>query len=279
MIFDAKDVDDLVCSGTDWADLKVVKAQLVGNPAVTKQGRTWAELAQKTGLPADQLEASIVRYNGLVRDCDDIDFRRFGKHGDDPILMDFKPQPPIPRVLDTPPYYAMQLFPLTRKNMGGLKIDVNCRVLGADDKPISGLFAVGEASGLGGVNGKAGLEGTFLGPSLLQGRRAGRFIATGSADMGPAELSAAVGPVPAVISRPENTASSAACKICHTLPIAFFSSRPGFWHFGKVHQKAAERNYDCRKCHGEVELLRPSRHRIDGMIQTTNCSLCHLPVP
>ena len=81
MIFDAKGVDDLVCSGTDWADLKVVKAQLVGNPAVTKQGRTWAELARNTGLPADQLEASIVRYNGLVRNCDDIDFRRFGPHG------------------------------------------------------------------------------------------------------------------------------------------------------------------------------------------------------
>jgi len=171
---------------------------------------------------------------------------------------------------------------MTRKNMGGLKTDVNCRVLDTSGQPIAGLFSVGEASGLGGLNGKAGLEGTFLGPSLLQGRRAGRFIATGSADPRPATpaMAASAGSIPAIaLASPENTGSSFACKICHRLPIAFFASRSGFWHFGRVHRKATERNYDCRKCHGEVELLQPWRHRIDGRIQTSNCSLCHLPTP
>ena len=30
---------------------------------------------------------------------------------------------------DTPPYYAIQLFPLARKNFGGVKTDLRCRVL------------------------------------------------------------------------------------------------------------------------------------------------------
>ena len=281
MIFDAKSVNSLDCSGTDWADPKAVRTLLVDNSAVTKQGQTWAELAQKTGLPAEQLEASIVRYNRLVQDRDDTEFLRFGRHAQDSLLMDFAlVRPSVPPPLDTPPYYAMQLFPMTRKNMGGLKIDVNCRVLGADDKPIAGLFAVGEASGLGGVNGKAGLEGTFLGPSLLQGRRAGRFIATGVADPSSTALPEARAPLSAsVITASENPRSSFVCKICHRLPMMFFASQSGYWHFGRVHNKATERDYDCRKCHREIELLRPWRHHIDDLIQTSTCSLCHLPEP
>ena len=30
---------------------------------------------------------------------------------------------------DTPPYYAVQLFPLARQNFGGVKTDLRCRVL------------------------------------------------------------------------------------------------------------------------------------------------------
>jgi predicted oxidoreductase len=60
--------------------------------------------------------------------------------------------------------------------MGGLQTDLQCRVLDLDGSPIPGLYAAGESAGFGGggMNGKRGLEGTFLGGCLLGGRIAGQ---------------------------------------------------------------------------------------------------------
>jgi succinate dehydrogenase/fumarate reductase flavoprotein subunit len=157
---------------------------------------------------------------------------------------------------------------MTRKNMGGLLIDLDCRVLDANGKPIPGLFAAGEVAGLGGLNGKAGLEGTFLGPSLVQGRRAGR---------------AAVPTPHASITRPEEQHEKAPpqpqamCQACHQLPMSFLGTLPGFSHFARAHKMARERSYPCSNCHAEIELLRPWRHRISPLAQTESCSYCHLP--
>jgi predicted oxidoreductase len=60
--------------------------------------------------------------------------------------------------------------------MGGIQTDLESRVLDRADRPIDGLFAIGEAAGFGGggMNGKRSLEGTFLGGCMLSGRIAGR---------------------------------------------------------------------------------------------------------
>jgi flavocytochrome c len=81
--------------------------------------------------------------------------------------------------LDTPPYYAMQICPLARKNFGGAKTDLRCRALNKFFEPIPGLYAAGEVAGMAGghINGKAGLEGTMLGPSIFSGRVAGAWAA------------------------------------------------------------------------------------------------------
>jgi predicted oxidoreductase len=80
---------------------------------------------------------------------------------------------------DTPPYYAIQLFPLARKNFGGVKTDIRCRVLNRYFELIPGLYAAGEVAGMAGghINGKAGLEGTMLGPAIFSGRVAGGWAA------------------------------------------------------------------------------------------------------
>lgn len=80
---------------------------------------------------------------------------------------------------DTPPYYAVQLFPLARKNFGGVKTDLRCRVLNRFFEPIPGLYAAGEVAGMAGghINGRAGLEGTMLGPAIFSGRVAGGWAA------------------------------------------------------------------------------------------------------
>jgi len=83
------------------------------------------------------------------------------------------------KTFDTPPYYAIQFCPLARKNFGGIKTDINCRVLNKHFEPIQGLYAAGEACGMAGghINGRAGLEGTMLGPSIFSGRVAGSWAA------------------------------------------------------------------------------------------------------
>ena len=75
------------------------------------------------------------------------------------------------------PLVAIREFIISRKSMGGIQTDLESRVLDATGRPLPGLFAAGEAAGFGGggMNGKRGLEGTFLGGCLLGGRIAGRM--------------------------------------------------------------------------------------------------------
>jgi succinate dehydrogenase/fumarate reductase flavoprotein subunit len=266
LVFDAPGLEDLRYSGTDWADPALAKRLLVDNPSITKSGRTWRELAQAAGLPAEVLETTVARYNESVARGDDPDFHRFGPEALPPWLMLFTAPPARP--LTQTPFYAMQAFPMTRKSMGGLRIDLDCRVLDANGRSIPGLFAAGEVAGLGGLNGKAGLEGTFLGPSLVQGRRAGRAVAPVPHETMPRREE-----LPGRALQPPQ----AFCQVCHRLPMAFFGSRPGFSHFDRAHKMATERGYVCSRCHAEIELLRPWRHRTHPLAQTDSCSFCHLP--
>lgn len=75
------------------------------------------------------------------------------------------------------PLIAIREFILSRKSLGGIQTDLQCRVLrAAGGQPIPGLYAVGEAAGFGGggMHGKGSLEGTFLGGCVLSGRLAGQ---------------------------------------------------------------------------------------------------------
>lgn len=267
IVFDQQGVADLRYAGTDWSDPERARKLLVENPAVTVQGETWAGLARKAGLPAEELEATVERYNRMVRTGQDEEFQRFGTQALPEWLQVFPV--PEPRELRTPPFYAMQAFPMTRKSMGGLRIDTDCRVLDKEGRPIPGLYAVGEVAGLGGVNGRAGLEGTFLAPSLIQGRRVGRAIAVG-ARREPHSRARAQEVI-------QGEGSDALCRVCHSLPMRYYAGRNGYRHFGRAHQLAEERGFTCVRCHAEVELVRPWRHRIDDGRQTGGCGECHLP--
>jgi len=78
------------------------------------------------------------------------------------------------------PLVAIRQFVITRKSLGGIQTDLECRVLRASDgEPVPGLYAVGEAAGFGGggSHGKGSLEGTFLTGCVLTGRAASRSIA------------------------------------------------------------------------------------------------------
>lgn len=84
------------------------------------------------------------------------------------------------RILDTKagPLLAIRYRMMTRKCLGGIRTDLESRVVDPGGNAISGLYAVGEAAGFGGggINGKSSLEGTFIAPSILGGRIAARSI-------------------------------------------------------------------------------------------------------
>jgi predicted oxidoreductase len=76
------------------------------------------------------------------------------------------------------PLIAVREFIISRKSLGGIRTDLQSRVLDASGQPIEGLYAVGEVAGFGGggVHGLRALEGTFLGGCILSGRIAAASI-------------------------------------------------------------------------------------------------------
>jgi hypothetical protein len=96
------------------------------------------------------------------------------------------------RPLATEPLYAVQLFPLVRKNLGGVSTDLRCRVLDNAGDPIPGVYAAGELAGYGGghLSGRGALEGIMIGGSLFSGRVAGAWAAHEAGGSEPARWAA-----------------------------------------------------------------------------------------
>jgi predicted oxidoreductase len=76
------------------------------------------------------------------------------------------------------PLVAVRSFLITRKSMGGIQTDLSCRALKTDGKPFGNIYAVGEAAGYGGggIHGRRGSEGTWLGGCILTARVCGLTI-------------------------------------------------------------------------------------------------------
>ncbi|MDB5341247.1 MAG: ifcA [Planctomycetaceae bacterium] len=250
-IFDEASKPNFSVSGSDWADFRKVDKLILQNPKLVKQADTIEKLAELSGLPVKNLADTVSRYNAQVEQGEDKDFGRFGPGK--PAFSN-KASPKI----STPPFYAMQTYPLTRKSMGGVAIDLSCRVLDKQKQAIPGLYAVGELTGLAGINGKAALEGTFLGPCIVTGRVAARTLLK--------ELKVTAQPPLANQSR---------CTSCHDLQKLLAQPREGYWHFEGVHRTTQERGLDCRFCHSELTPYRADNHRINRQSLTDSCVLCH----
>ena len=261
-IFDENAKHDLFVAGSNWGNFAEIEKWIYGDPKLVKTAGTLEELAAKAGLPAAALQMTVRRHNEMVEKGVDEDFGRFG------------PGKPLqPKKILTPPFYAMQAFPLTRKSMGGVAIDRECRVLRPDHTPIPGFYAAGEVTGLAGINGSAGLEGTFLGPSILTGRVAGRTIL---AELKKAAEPALLLPVEQARITPDPLASTQLCLSCHALPKQVQVPRAGFWHFEQVHTEVLAGKMDCMKCHADMTAtFQPERHRINRLAQIQVCATCH----
>ncbi len=269
-VFDERGKRRLFVSGTHWNDFETVERLILSNPELTTRAETLAELGVAIGLPPGKLEETVGRYNTQLLGGRDEEFERFGFGG---VPYDLAPgfeEGPIP--IEQPPFYALTFYPLARKSMGGVAIDLGGRALDASGRSIPGLYAVGELAGFGGINGWAGLEGTFLGPSIVTGRVAAQTILGelgGRPDLG--ERSARV-----VSSSPDVEFGNNACLGCHALPVLVEAERPGYDHFERAHSQVLSRQLECQACHAEMYPYRGSEHFRDPIAQIETCARCHL---
>lgn len=81
------------------------------------------------------------------------------------------------------PLVAFREYIVSRKSLGGIQTDLNCKVLLKPDamgiqSVIEGLYSIGESAGFGGggMHGKRSLEGTFLGACVITARVAAADI-------------------------------------------------------------------------------------------------------
>lgn len=105
-----------------------------------------AELAEKTGLAPEALNATIERFNGFARSGVDEDFHRgesaYDRYYGDPTN---KPNPNLGEIKNGP-FYAAKMVPGDLGTKGGIRTDVHGRALRDDDSVIEGLWAAGNVS-------------------------------------------------------------------------------------------------------------------------------------
>ncbi len=126
------------------------------------------ELAERIGVPVENLTGTVARFNGFAATGKDEDFGRGDSHYDryygDPTV---KPNPCL-AAIDQGPFYAAKIVPGDLGTKGGLVTDTAGRVLGEDETPIEGLYAAGNTSAPVMGHTYAG-PGATIGPAITFG--------------------------------------------------------------------------------------------------------------
>lgn len=138
------------------------------------QGSTLDELAQKLGIGAAGLKASVAHINRCAETGVDPDFQR-GTTAYQQNIGDATAGHKNPNLgpLNTAPYFAVKLYPGDIGAATGFATDASARVLDASGQPIAGLYAVGNDmhSIMGGVYTAPGIT---IGPGIVFGYLAAR---------------------------------------------------------------------------------------------------------
>jgi succinate dehydrogenase/fumarate reductase flavoprotein subunit len=140
-----------------------------------------AELAGKLGIDAAGLTETVARLNEYARTGSDPEFGR-GTTAYHRVNGDASRGLPNPNLgpIGAPPFYAVRLLPGDIGAATGLVTDEDAQVLGPDDRPIGGLYAVGNdmQSVMGGVYPGPGIT---IGPAIAFAHAAMRHAAARSA--------------------------------------------------------------------------------------------------
>lgn len=124
-----------------------------------KSDPTIEGLAAKLGLDSSALKAEVERFNGFSTSGKDADFGR---------------APRTLGALETPPFYAVQLWPGLNNTYGGPRRNEKAQVMDVFGKPIEGLYSAGE---LGSIFVQYPQGGANIGECIAFGRIAGENAA------------------------------------------------------------------------------------------------------
>lgn len=121
-------------------------------------GETLEELAEKLGMPAENLIAAVDKYNAAV----DAGKDEFGREL-------------LKKKFENGPWYAVPRVPAVHHTMGGIRIDSEGHALNANGEIIKGLYCAGEVTG--GIHGANRLGGNAVVDTVVFGRIAGTSAA------------------------------------------------------------------------------------------------------
>lgn len=130
------------------------------------EAMTLTALAEKTGMDAEVLQATVRRFNALADQGRDDDFQRgltaYQQNLGDP---DWPGHPNLGPMKEAP-FYALRLYPGDIGACTGLLTDAQARLLDAKGQPLPGLYAVGNdmQSIMGGVYPAPGIT---IGPGMV----------------------------------------------------------------------------------------------------------------
>jgi 3-oxosteroid 1-dehydrogenase len=133
-------------------------------------------LAAEIAVPADVLRETVDRFNQDARQGVDTEFHR-GENANDRYYADVRVKPnPSLGAIETPPFYAVEVYPSDLGTKAGLVTDDGGRVLDGHDAVIPGLYAAGNSATT--VMGRAypGAGGTIA-PAMTLGFVVGESIA------------------------------------------------------------------------------------------------------
>ena len=154
---------------------------------------TLDELADKCGIDAEALKATVAEFNRHAREGSDPEFGRgqtpFNRYGGDP---DVTPNPSLAPI-ERGPFYAVRVRQGSFGTFGGLRADAKARLLDSHGSPVPGVHVVGvDQKNLFGGHYPAG--GVNIGPAMTFGYITGRELAgvgtTPAADSSPAAKAA-----------------------------------------------------------------------------------------
>lgn len=129
-----------------WAFLAGKTPQSFFDSGYMKKADTIAELAAQIDVPADNLQATIERFNGFAYKGEDEDFGR-GSKAYDLVFADpsHGPNPGL-GAIERPPFYAVAIYPGDVGTFGGIMTDEYARVVKEDGSILQGLYATGNST-------------------------------------------------------------------------------------------------------------------------------------
>ena len=129
------------------------------------------ELAEKIGVPAENLVATVERFNEYARKGEDPDFHRGESHYDRVFMSDMGQEFEWGSVeatlgaLEVPPFYAMAGSTGTLGTCGGPRVNEFAQVIHVTGEVIGRLYCSGNASSIGGPGASYPGAGGTIGPA------------------------------------------------------------------------------------------------------------------